>query len=132
FGGVSAMWIWHERTLCDLATRTAMGRATQIVSLLVLGGLFWWPLFGPKMRQRISPLAAVVYLFCACFACSVLGIMITFAPGGSVCPVYLQPPNQPAVLNLIRNDWGFSMAKDQQLGGLLMWIPGCGIYLGAT
>jgi cytochrome c oxidase assembly factor CtaG len=131
-GGVSAMWIWHERTLCDLAIRTELGRTTQIVSLLVLGALFWRPLFGPRNRASISPLAGVVYLFSACFACSVLGIMITFAPGGSVCPVYMQPPNQPALLNLIRNDWGFSMLRDQQVGGLLMWIPGCGIYLSAT
>ena len=127
--GVSAMWVWHERTLCDLATRTETFRVIQIVSLLALGTLFWWPLVGPRVQQRISPLTGVIYLFSACIACSVLGILITFSPTGAVCPVYLNPPDQPGILHLIRQDWGFTPAKDQQVGGLLMWVPGCGIYL---
>jgi cytochrome c oxidase assembly factor CtaG len=131
-GGVGAMWVWHQRTLCDLATLTASGRAVQIVSLLALGALFWRPVFGPSSRSRLSPMAGVVYLFGACVACSVLGILITFAPSGSVCPVYLHPPTTGGVLDLIRNDWGLTAAKDQQIGGLLMWIPGCGIYLAGT
>jgi putative membrane protein len=128
-GGVSAMWVWHERTLCDLATRTETFRIVQIISLLALGTLFWWPLLGPQMQRRISPLAGVVYLFSACIACSVLGILITFAPVGVVCPIYLHPPDQPGILSLIRHNWGLTPAKDQQIGGLLMWVPGCGIYL---
>jgi len=127
--GVSAMWVWHERTLCELATRTETVRIVQIISLLALGTVFWWPLFGPQARQRISPLTGVVYLFSACITCSVLGILITFSPAGSVCPIYLHPPDQPGILSLIRHDWGFTPAKDQQIGGLLMWLPGCGIYL---
>jgi len=129
FAGVSAMWVWHERTLCDLATRTETFRIIQIISLLVLGTLFWWPLLGLQVQRRISPLAGVVYLFSACITCSVLGILITFAPVGAVCPIYLEPPNQPAILSMIRQGWGFTPAKDQQIGGLLMWLPGCGIYL---
>ena len=31
----------------------------------------------------------------------------------------------------IRTGWGFSPEKDQQIGGLLMWVPMCFIYLGA-
>jgi putative membrane protein len=128
-GGVSAMWVWHERTLCDLAARTETGRIIQIISLLALGALFWWPLLGPRIQQRIPPLSGVAYLFSACLACSVLGILITFSPAGAVCPVFLQPPDQPGVLRLIRHDWGVTPAQDQQIGGLLMWVPGCGIYL---
>jgi cytochrome c oxidase assembly factor CtaG len=128
-GGVSAMWVWHERTLCDLATRTETFRIIQVGTLLALGALFWWPLFGPQTQRRIPPLAGVVYLFSACVACSVLGILIAFAPTGAVCPVFLHPPDQPALLQLIRQGWGMTAAKDQQIGGLLMWVPGCGIYL---
>lgn len=130
--GVGAMWIWHERTLCDLATRTQTFRTIQIISLLILGTLFWWPLLGPHARHRIPPLVGVVYLFSACVACSLLGIFVTFSPLGAVCPIYLAPPDRPAILNMIRNDWGFTPGKDQQIGGLLMWVPGCGIYLGAV
>jgi cytochrome c oxidase assembly factor CtaG len=128
-GGVGAMWAWHERTLCDLATRTEGVRVIQIVSLLVLGTLFWWPLAGPVLEHRLPPLTGVVYLLGACIACSVLGILITFSPGGAVCPIYLEAAGQPDVQRMIRDQWGITGAKDQELGGLIMWLPGCGIYL---
>ena len=82
-------------------------------------------------EQRISPAGAVLYLFSACVACSVLGILITFAPV-SVCPIYATPPTDHlGILNLIQATWGFTTEKDQQIGGLLMWVPMCLVYLGA-
>lgn len=131
-GGVGAMWVWHQQTLCSFATTTAMGHAVQVVSLLALGILFWRPVFGPQLNQRLVPLAGVIYLFSACIACSILGILITFAPTGAACPIYMHPTGDPAVLSLVRDGWGLSFAKDQQMGGLMMWVPGCGLYLGAV
>jgi putative membrane protein len=32
------------------------------------------------------------------------------------------------VLPLIQHNWGFTHAVDQQVGGLLMWVPACLIY----
>lgn len=128
-GGVGAMWVWHERTLCDLATRTETFAVIQNISLLTLGALFWWPIVGPVERQRVPPLTGVVYLFSACVACSVLGILITFAPIGGVCPIFFEPPARPEVVSMIRTGWGITPLQDQQIGGLLMWVPGCLIYL---
>ena len=34
-----------------------------------------------------------------------------------------------ATLPLLRQEWGLTPAVDQQLGGLLMWIPGSLAYL---
>jgi cytochrome c oxidase assembly factor CtaG len=34
-------------------------------------------------------------------------------------------------LPLVRG-WGLTPEVDQQLGGLLMWIPGCAAYAGAV
>src|SRR5580704_11118117 len=85
FAGLSAMWVWHEPSLCDAAARNPSIRAVQLISLLVLGAFFWWPIFGPQRECRLAPLTAVVYLFTACIGCSLLGILITFAPLGSVC-----------------------------------------------
>jgi cytochrome c oxidase assembly factor CtaG len=123
------MWIWHERTLCDLATTTQTGRVIQIISLVVLGALFWWPIVGPQMNRRLPPLLGIVYLFSACVGCTILGILITFAPVGVVCPVYLHPLDRLGVLPLIQQQWGITPAKDQQMGGLMMWVPACGIYI---
>ncbi len=129
-GGVGTMWLWHERTLCDLATTTETFRNLQVVTSLGLGTLFWWPLFGYRAQQRLSPLSAVVYLFAACIACSLLGVLITFLPNGGVCPIYSRPSAPSAITRLIRDDWGITPAVDQQVGGLLMWVPGCALYLG--
>ena len=127
--GLSAMWIWHERSLCDVAATTQIGRVIQIISLVVLGTLFWWPIVGPQMNRRLTPLLGIVYLFSACVGCTILGILITFAPAGAVCPAFLHPLDQLGVLPLVQEQWGITPAKDQQIGGLMMWVPACGIYL---
>ncbi len=129
--GVSAMWFWHARPLCNAAVSSKFVGALQTFSLLVLGAIFWRQILAPREDERISPPGAVLYLFSACVACSVLGILITFAPV-SVCPIYAQPPaDRLGILNLIQANWGFTPEKDQQVGGLLMWVPMCLVYLSA-
>lgn len=129
--GVSAMWLWHARPLCNAAVSSQLVNALQICSLLLLGAIFWRQILAPRGEERLSPPGAVLYLFSACVACSILGILITFAPV-SVCPIYAQPPvDRLGVLNLIQSNWGITPDKDQQIGGLLMWVPMCLVYLSA-
>jgi len=131
FAGVNAMWLWHARPLCNAAVSSHFVGALQISSLLLLGGIFWRQILAPREEERISPPGAVLYLFSACVACSILGILITFSPV-SVCPIYAQPPaDRLGVLNLIQSNWGITPDKDQQIGGLLMWVPMCLVYLAA-
>jgi cytochrome c oxidase assembly factor CtaG len=100
-------------------------------SLLLLGTIFWRQILAPREDERMSPPGAVLYLFSACVACSMLGILITFSPV-SVCPIYAQPlAARLGVLNLIQSNWGITPDKDQQIGGLLMWVPMCLVYLAA-
>jgi cytochrome c oxidase assembly factor CtaG len=97
----------------------------------LLGGIFWRQILAPRDEQRLSPPGAVLYLFSACVACSILGILITFSPV-SVCPIYAQPSaDRLGILNLIQSNWGITPDKDQQIGGLLMWVPMCLVYLAA-
>jgi len=35
------------------------------------------------------------------------------------------------IQNTIRSGWGFTPERDQEIGGLLMWVPMCLIYLSA-
>jgi putative membrane protein len=129
FAGVGAMWLWHARPLCDAAVSSRFVGAVQVFSLLVLGGIFWRQILAPREDERISPPGAVLYLFSACVACSILGILITFSPV-RVCPIYAQPPvDHLGILNLIQSGWGITPDKDQQIGGLLMWVPMCLVYL---
>src|SRR5437016_1036923 len=69
--GVSAMWLWHARPLCDAAVSSKFVAALQTCSLLLLGTIFWWQILAPREDERLSPAGAVLYLFSACVACSV-------------------------------------------------------------
>jgi putative membrane protein len=129
--GVGAMWLWHARPLCNAAVSSQLVNAAQISSLLLLGAIFWRQILAPREEERLSPPCAVLYLFSACVACSILGILITFSPV-SVCPIYAQPAaDRLGISNLIQSSWGISPDKDQQIGGLLMWVPMCLVYLAA-
>jgi cytochrome c oxidase assembly factor CtaG len=127
FLGVGGMWLWHAPMLCDAAVTNVWIHRLQYFSLLLMGFAFWWPIIGPWSRQRLSPPAGIIYLFSACLGCTVLGIIITFSPV-EVCSIYLHPVDRLGILPLIQNQWGLTPAKDQQLGGLLMWVPACLIY----
>lgn len=126
--GVGAMWFWHVPTLCNAATANPVVRSIQTLSLLGLGTLFWLPILSPTHRHRLAPLGGVLYLFTACVGCTLLGILITFAPI-SVCSIYMHPADRLGILPLIRQRWGLTPSVDQQVGGLLMWVPACLIYL---
>ena len=105
--------------------------ALQTSSLLLLGAIFWRQILAPREEERLSPPGAVLYLFSACVACSILGVLITFAPV-SVCPIYAQPPaDELGIAKLIQVNWGVTPESDQQVGGLLMWVPMCLVYLSA-
>ncbi len=129
--GVGAMWFWHWPTLCNAAVTSRSVYAVQTVSLLFCGTLFWSQIIAPRDEERLSPPAAVLYLFSACVACSALGMILTFSPV-TVCSIYAMPiGDRLGMWETIRTGWGFTPEKDQQIGGLLMWVPMCFIYLGA-
>ena len=95
--GVGAMWLWHAPALCNAATTSKTVSAIQTASLLLMGNIFWWQVLAPREEQRLSPSAGIVYLFTACTACSVLGIILTFAPV-SICRVYQHPVDRLGTL----------------------------------
>ncbi|MCW5890359.1 MAG: cytochrome c oxidase assembly protein [bacterium] len=128
--GLGIMWLWHVPTLCAAAGAEPWIHRVQYVSLLAAGAAFWWPIVGPARQERLAPLAGVLYLFSACLACTLLGVRITFAPL-SVCAAYLHPADPIGLLPLVREGWGMTPARDQELAGLLMWVPACFVYLTA-
>ena len=125
--GVGAMWLWHAPTLCNAASRSLPVHGFQLLSLLAMGTAFWWPIFGPHAQRRLAPLGAMVYLFTACVACTVLGVFVTFSPV-AVCSVYVHPVDRLGALSLLRDGWGLAPKADQEIGGLLMWVPACIVY----
>ena len=49
----------------------------------------------------------------------------------AVCSVYANPTDTLGILPTLRGGWGLTPERDQQLGGLLMWVPACLVYLAA-
>ncbi len=111
--GVGAMLSWHIPVLFNAAMTNESVHIFQSLSFLVTGIIFWWPILGPLEDRHLPALAAVSYLFSACVCCSLLGAFLTFSPA----ILY------PACLNSL------DPKSDQQMGGLLMWVPGCFVYL---
>jgi cytochrome c oxidase assembly factor CtaG len=105
-------------------------QAVQTASLVVLGVAFWRPILSPRAADLMPPLSGVMYLFTACVACTVLGIVVTFSPV-EVCTAYMHPTDALGVLPLLREQWGMTCKADQEIGGLLMWVPACLVYAGA-
>jgi len=119
--GVGAMLAWHVPALFNAALASDGLHVFQHLSFLVTGVIFWWPIVGPLEQRHLPALTAVTYLFSACLCCSLLGAFLTFGPVG-LYPAYLSHPVGP---------FGLDPKSDQQLGGLVMWVPGCFVYLGA-
>jgi putative membrane protein len=128
--GVGAMWVWHARTLCNAAAEHTSVQAIQTVSLLVMGLAFWRPVLSPRPADRMEPLTTVAYLFTACIACTILGVIVTLSPV-EVCTAYMHPVDTLGALPLLREGWGLSCKADQEIGGLMMWVPTCFVYAAA-
>ncbi len=128
--GVGSMWVWHIPLLIVAMKHSPALMILHTVSLLVLGIIFIWPVYAPVKFGKLTPLQCALYLFSACVGCTTLGIYLTFAPEGLYTSSLMG--NQPAVLNLIRSDWGLTPGTDQQIGGLIMWVPACVVYVTNT
>jgi len=129
--GIGAMALWHIPSMFNAALASEPLHIIEHLSLLVAGTVYWWPILAPLPDSRLQPVPqGVAYLFTSCAACTGMGVLITFAPR-LLYASYAHPVDTFGILPLIRNNWGISAAMDQQIGGLLMWVPGCLIYLAA-
>jgi cytochrome c oxidase assembly factor CtaG len=126
--GMGTIWVWHAPALYNATLTNENIHIVEHVCFLVTSTIFWWPVLSPLTERRLAPLATIPYLFAASAATSILGIILTFTPPG-IYPAYLDPNDEIGALPLLRDGWGLSPATDQQLGGLLMWVPGGLAYL---
>ena len=127
--GLGIMWFWHVPSLCSAATENSLLGLLRSSTFLLAGMAFWWPIYAPIHAARLAAPTAIVYLFSACLGCTLLGIYITFTTI-SVCPAFANPVDRIGILTMLY-DAGFTPAVDQQLAGLLMWVPPCTLYVGA-
>jgi cytochrome c oxidase assembly factor CtaG len=116
----AALWLWHAPALYEAALAHAFVHWLQHLSFLVTAVMFWWSLLRGRLRQRGYG-AAVFYLFVTALHSGFLGILLAVARK----PVY---PDQTSAAPA----WGFTPLEDQQLAGLIMWVPVGLVYAGAA
>jgi cytochrome c oxidase assembly factor CtaG len=111
-----AIWVWHIPALFDAAVVDSTLHRLQHTSFLVTALLFWYSL----MRTSRSG-QAVWHLFFTMLHTSLLGALLAVAPR----VLY-------AVQTSHSLDWGLTALEDQQLAGIVMWVPAGTVYAGAT
>ena len=111
-----AIWVWHVPRFYGLAVQSEIAHTAQHASFLITALLFWWTVLPTGSSARNA--SSLFYLFGTALHTSVLGALLTFSDA-SWYHVY-QTSTGP---------WGLSPLEDQQLGGLIMWIPGGVTYL---
>ncbi|HEY2026394.1 MAG TPA: cytochrome c oxidase assembly protein [Gemmatimonadaceae bacterium] len=114
---VFTLWLWHMPALYELAIRHELIHAAEHATFFLTALLFWWLPLRPHGR-RLRPPVAVLYLFGAALQSTILGALITFA----------RRPWYPSHFGTT-SAWGLNPLEDQQLAGLLMWVPAGTIYL---
>jgi putative membrane protein len=109
-----AIWAWHVPVIFEAALLNEGLHWLQHLSFLVTALFFWWAILQSRHRHG----ASVMHLFFTGMHTGFLGVLIAVAPR----PIY---PLQ----SLLSAHWGLDPLADQQLAGLIMWIPAGSAYL---
>jgi putative membrane protein len=113
----AALWAWHVPAWFNAAVTNAAVHHAQHVSFLVTALIFWHALL--RHAGQGARGMGLVYLFTTTIHTGVLGALLTFAPR----PLY-------ATLDRgLQDASALTPLEDQQLGGLIMWVPGALVYV---
>lgn len=104
----AVLWVWHVPSAYDLALSHVGVYWAMQLSLLASATWFWREVFAPGR----SPVDALGFVVAGFAQMGMLGALLTFAPA----PLYDAHAAAPHL-------WGLTPLADQQLGGLLMWVP---------
>ena len=115
---VGALWFWHAAGPYDAALDSEPLHLLEHVSFLVTAVLFWHVVVGFRGVARVSNGLGVLLVFAMAMQSVFLSLLLTFAR----TPWYSGYATATA-------PWGLDPLTDQQLAGVLMWIPAGGIYL---
>jgi putative membrane protein len=110
-------WIWHVPWLFEAAMRHEALHALQHLSFFATAALFWWALVHGRYGKLGYGLA-VLFVFATALHTSVLGALISVAPR----VLYHIYESRTAA-------YGWDALADQQLAGLIMWVPGGLLFL---
>jgi putative membrane protein len=115
-----ALWLWHAPRFFNAALANPVVHDWQHATFLLTALIFWHALL--RHSAHAARGMSIVYLFTTTIHTGVLGALLTFA-------------RQPLYAGLDRGlgeYFGLTPLEDQQLGGLIMWVPGAMVYVGVA
>jgi putative membrane protein len=105
--------LWHVPLFYNATLESAFIHTLQHAFFLVAGFLFFWPLMSTvEESPQLSPPMKCLYLFAQTIPSGIVGATI----------VYAAPPLYPHYAEATFRPFGLSVADDQVLGGLIMWV----------
>jgi putative membrane protein len=108
------VWAWHVPTLYATTFDGSLCYWLMHISMFACAVFLWSTLLdrtGDPWERMLAGLSSAVQM-------GLLGALITFAPHPLYAPHFLTT-----------DAWGLVPLQDQQLGGVIMWVPGCGVFL---
>jgi cytochrome c oxidase assembly factor CtaG len=111
---VGVQWLWHQPVAYDWALENRWAHYFEHLSFFLTAILFWWPVVGaPPLMSPLNYPMRIGYTFLAWLPSSLLGAGISLARA-PLYQFYVQAA--PST--------GIDPGVDQQLAGLIMWVPG--------
>ena len=114
----ATVWAWHARGPYDAAVANPVLHALEHASIFFTALLAWSAILASTRARGAGALPAMLVTFGLSVQAALLGALLTFAPR----------PWYDSYL-LTSGQWGTSPLADQQLAGLLMWVPFGMVYL---
>jgi cytochrome c oxidase assembly factor CtaG len=121
----AVLWIWHMPSLFDLALASEGWHAVQHLCFIVSALLFWTAMLGRRGAGASAPGDRALAAFCllvTSFVTGALGALMAFA----------HSPWYAGYARLALAPFGLTPAEDQQIAGLIMWVPGGLVHLVAA
>lgn len=111
---------WHLPALFDRALKSEGWHTAQHLSFLASALLFWWSML--QRHDGAGRLRAALCLFLTSMVGGALGALMALA-NSPWYAAYAAMPTRPL---------GLSPVEDQQLAGIIMWVPGGLFHLAAA
>ncbi|NLG62345.1 MAG: cytochrome c oxidase assembly protein, partial [Candidatus Cloacimonetes bacterium] len=113
---------WHFPRFYNWALEDHNVHIVQHLMFMAAAVIMWWPVVNPvpELRPTATPIR-LLYLFALGIPMSIVSAIITLS-NVVLYPFYEAAPRVFESLGAL---------EDQQLGGLIMWVPGAIVFWGA-
>ena len=118
----AVIWLAHAPAIYEAALRDVAAHLILVAVLLGTSLAFWLATLGPvPARSGAAAVTGAMLCFTAMVQTGLLGALLTFATQAWY-----------PILAARAVVWGLDPLSDQQLAGLIMWVPMSLIYIGAS